>query len=678
MPVRAPVLGGGCLDEGAGVQGGMVVDRRRFMASATGAALASVLPTVPGALAEVPEAHGSTDSFEWIAEQLRFRFQTTKGRLRQLQLLPTNFPVSGVSSGGVEAAVQCDGENSPDPGMKLGVGQPGLRLSYVGKQHERLATGDRLILRHLDESTHLQVESFYQSFTGCAVVRRWTRLTNLGKTPLGISYISSAMLHGLAPAQDFEDQLRIHLAFNSWMSEGQWHRFKPSELGFVDNERTSWSEASASSIGSWSAGKFLPMAVVENTHDGLAWFWQIEHNGSWYWEISNTSEHGNVAEDVYAYLGGPDDLHADAWKQLAPGQTYETVPVALGCIQGGFTDAVRELTSYRRKSLHEAARRSTARSAVIFNDYMNCLWGDPTEAKELPMIEAAAKAGCEYYVIDAGWYAGLHEDWSPTLGGWQPSNDRWPNGLEFTMNKIKQAGMIPGLWLEPEVAGRRSELARTKSDSWFFQRHGARVLRNSRYMLDLRNPEVTTYLSDVVRRLVNRYGIGYIKMDYNVNTLTGTDLRADSPGQGLLEHNRALQQWLEHTLQEFPDLLIENCGSGGGRMDYAMLSRLGIQSMTDQEDYRRLPAILAGVSAAVLPEQIGVWSYPLAEADGDQASFNMVTAMTARIHQSGRLDKLSQDAAMQVRSAIGIYKDEIRRPPYKCCTALSLGPSRCE
>jgi alpha-galactosidase len=49
---------------------------------------------------------------------------------------------------------------------------------------------------------------------------------------------------------------------------------------------------------------------------------------------------------------------------------------------------------------------------------MNCLWGDPTEAKELPMIEAAASAGCEYYVIDAGWYAELNEDWSQTTGAW--------------------------------------------------------------------------------------------------------------------------------------------------------------------------------------------------------------------------------------------------------------------
>ena len=64
------------------------------------------------------------------------------------------------------------------------------------------------------------------------------------------------------------------------------------------------------------------MAMAENTRLGLTWFWQIEHNGSWYWEISNVSARDNNADDVYAYLGGPDDLHAAAWKSLKPGETY--------------------------------------------------------------------------------------------------------------------------------------------------------------------------------------------------------------------------------------------------------------------------------------------------------------------------------------------------------------------
>ena len=72
--------------------------------------------------------------------------------------------------------------------------------------------------------------------------------------------------------------------------------------------------------------------------------------------------------------------------------------------------------------------------------------------------------------------------------------------------------MIPGLWLEPEVAGAKSLLAQ-KPDNWFFVRHGKRVLKNSRYLLDFRNPEVRAYLDQVMARLVDDYGVGYIKMD---------------------------------------------------------------------------------------------------------------------------------------------------------------------
>jgi len=442
-------------------------------------------------------------------------------------------------------------------------------------------------------------------------------------------------------------------------------------MGFVENERTSRSEAQAGSIGSWSTERYLPMAMAENIKLGLTWFWQIEHNGSWYWEISNVSARDNNADDVYAYLGGPDDLHSTAWKRLKPGETYETVPVAIGCVHGGFSDAVEALTRYRRAAC-EKPRNNNSRCAVIFNDYMNCLWGDPTEDKELPLIAAAAKAGCEYFVIDAGWYADLHEDWSPTIGSWQPSPARWPRGLKFVLDQIRQAGMIPGLWLEPEVAGAKSLLAQ-KPDDWFLVRHGKRVLKNSRYLLDFRNPEVRAYLDQVIARLVNDYGVGYIKMDYNVDSLQGTELNADSFGQGLLEHNRAHLAWLDSILNRYPDLIVENCGSGGGRMDYAMLSRLQIQSMTDQEDYLKLPAILVGASAAVLPEQLGIWSYPLANGDADQASFNMVTAMMCRIHQSGRLDSLSAQAGSQMTEGIRVYKEILRKHIPKAVPFFPLG-----
>lgn len=110
-------------------------------------------------------------------------------------------------------------------------------------------------------------------------------------------------------------------------------------------------------------------------------------------------------------------------------------------------------------------------------------------------------------------------------------------------------------------------------------------------------------------------------------------------------------------------------------MDYAMLSRLQIQSMTDQENYRKLPAILVGASAAVLPEQLAIWSYPLQNADADQASFNMVTAMLCRIHQSGRLDSLSTEAGKQVAEGIRIYKEVLRKHIPEAVPFYPLGMS---
>ena len=194
------------------------------------------------------------------------------------------------------------------------------------------------------------------------------------------------------------------------------------------------------------------MGLVENTELGVTWFWQIEHNGTWHWELANTQD-----KAVYAYVGGPDELHGHAWKNLQPGETYTTVPAAVGCVRGGFDQAVDALTRYRRTACLRP-RADTHNLPVIYNDYMNSLEGDPTTAKELPLIEAAAAAGCEYFVIDAGWYAELNEDWWGSVGAWQPSKSRFPGGLQEVLDRIRAKGMVPGLWLEPEVIGIHSPL----------------------------------------------------------------------------------------------------------------------------------------------------------------------------------------------------------------------------
>ena len=256
---------------------------------------------------------------------------------------------------------------------------------------------------------------------------------------------------------------------------------------------------------------------------------------------------------------------------------------------------------------------------------------------------------------------------------WQPSKTRWgPKGLQAVLEQIRAKGMVPGLWLEIEVAGINSPL-KDKPDSWFFMRHGKRVIDHGRYFLDFRNPGVRAHADEVVNRLVRDYGVGYIKMDYNVDALVGTETQADSFGQGLLEHQRAYLQWIEGVHSRFPELVLENCGSGGGRMDYAMLSRHQLQSSSDQMDYRKYPSIIAGALAAVLPEQLAVWSYPTANSGPEEASFNMVNAMLARIHQSGSIVALKDESRHQVHEGLRVYKEHIRNHIPKMVPFYPLG-----
>lgn len=567
----------------------------------------------------------------------------------------------------LEVALHCTGNNrQAHSGAKLAGGQPGMNLQFVGRKEEQTPLGKKLVIEQYDPEMKLRVESVYEFFRGTTTMRRYTRIKNESDTPVGIEYASSAMVNnfGNLGLGSIEDKLVIHWAHNSWKAEAQWNQSKPSELGWADNATFQLSGIFRNNLGSMTTIKELPFAMVENKAVGLTWFWQIEHNGSWHWEMSNyrtgtpnPDYFPDISNPTYLYVGGPDEDHHHAWKELLPGETYETVPVAVGCVRGGFDEAVEEATKYRRFACLKP-HDDNADCPVIFNDYMNCLFGDPTTEKLLPLIRAAATAGCDYFVIDAGWYAEKNERWWDAVGMWQPGLTRFPNGIEEVLDSIRRKGMIPGLWLEIERAGINSPL-KDKPDDWFFMRHGKRVINNSSYFLDFRNPDVRKHADEVVDRLVGQYGAGYIKMDYNTNALTGTETNAESMGQGLLEHQRAYLKWLDDVYSRHPDLVIENCGSGGCRMDYALLKRHQIQSSSDQTDYARYPAILVGTMAAVLPEQLAVWAYPLQTGDKYEASFNMVSAMLCRIHQSGHLAELPEESFFMVKQGIDIYKNEL-------------------
>ncbi|WP_239158145.1 glycoside hydrolase family 36 protein [Streptomyces sp. SID13726] len=528
----------------------------------------------------------------------------------------------------------------------------GHRLAYLGHETTADEQRQRTTIRLGDPVTGLAADITLTAFPGTGVLRSQVRLTNEGDTPLRVENVSSLAFGGIVDSEGSLDGLTLHWADNDWLAECRWRQadFRdqvvPLSRSAHGHEGRGCFERY--SQGSWSTGRHLPMAAL-TAGPGRAWLWQIESSGGWRYE---TGEREGAA---YVALFGPDDAHHQWHQVLAPGEDFTTVPAVLvGTRAGGLDAAFGELTSYRRRIRRDHPDHASL--PVIYNDYMNTLMGDPTTEKLLPLITAAGAAGAEVFVVDAGWYDDDAQGWWDTVGAWEAAPNRFPGGIQEVMDAIRRHGMIPGLWLEPEVVGVRSPLARTLPPEAFFRRGGIRVTEHGRHHLDLRHPAARAHLDQVVDRLVDDWGVGYLKLDYNVNIGPGTENGTESAGAGLLGHHRAHLDWLGSLLDRHPGLVLENCASGGLRMDYAQLAVTQLQSTSDQQDPSRYPPIAAAATTAVTPEQAAVWAYPQPHFSTDEIAFTLTGALLGRIHLSGFLDRMDAQQSALVRSALSVYK----------------------
>lgn len=551
--------------------------------------------------------------------------------------------------------VSFSGYNRPyeKHGNKHIVTAPGYLLKYADFKDERNETGRCLTFVQKDEVTGAKVITRMQFYTGTSTMRVFNEVINEGTEVQTLEYISSFYYLGLEKegTESSDDKMFLTYAHHGWQKEMTFKTYSFPDLGLSQTQPTVLQRTSKTieltNTGNWSTKEYLPMGYLENTEADTSLYWQIEHNGSWHAEIGDVNGH------FYLGISGPTEVQSHWFKTLKPGESFTSVPAAVGVCSADFDKAMGQMTTYRRAI--RRPNKDNENLPVIFNDYMNCLFGDPTTEKEIPLIDAAAEIGCEYYVIDAGWYA--PGEWWDSVGEWQECRERFPGGIREVTDYIRSKGMVPGLWLELEVMGINCEKAKKAPDDWFFVRHGKKVYDRSRYQLDFRNPAVLEHVNEVLDRVVNEYGVGYIKMDYNVEPGIGTELYAESVGQGMLEHERAYLEWLDGVFAKYPDLVIENCSSGGLRTDYAMLSRYSIQSTSDQEDYTNYATIAANACAGLTPEQAAVWSYPQRNGDEEEVVYNMINALLLRIHQSGHIPELSESRRELVREGIRFYKD---------------------
>ena len=539
-------------------------------------------------------------------------------------------------------------------GYKHNAGSASLDFKYCDHEVKKTQTGKELIIILKTESN---VYAYYHMvfFDDLAVVRTYTVLENKGGECWPVEYISSFVYQNMCGcgSKPYFDKTDIYTPFNSWSSEAHWKKDDLADLNLsgmvVDGFNTPGfgnNRYAYTGHSSWSSVEYLPMGICHDREVNDTYVFEVESSGQWHIEY-DTERDMHLA----VVLSGPTEQEHGWWLDLKPGVVFETEPAAFGVVKGSVSDGIAALTRYRRAI--RRPNKDDEKLNVVFNDYMNCLFGDPTEEKEKQIIDKAAEMGCEYYCMDCGWYdKGF---WWDRVGEWIESPERFPNGLRTVSDYTRSKGMVMGLWLEIEVMGTACGMANELPDEWFICRHGKRHIDNKRYLLDFRNPEVYKYCMDVVDRLIEDYGVGYFKVDYNVTQGYGSELNTESCSGAMLGHYRALHKWYEEIFKKPPDLVIENCGSGAMRMDYGMLRLLSLQSTSDQTDYIYNSYIAANVASAVTPEQAGMWVYPY-EDDEEHVIFNMINGILLRPYMSGMVWKLSDKSMNLLKEGVTLYK----------------------
>jgi alpha-galactosidase len=285
---------------------------------------------------------------------------------------------------------------------------------------------------------------------------------------------------------------------------------------------------------------------------------------------------------------------------LAPGESFEA-PAAL-LARGASRDAVAQAFHAHLRDGVIAPGTSKAVRKVHLNSW-EALGFDLSENSLFALVDRAAELGVERFVLDDGWFAGRRSD-RTSLGDWFVSPDIFPQGLGPLIERIRQAGMDFGLWVEPEMVSPGSDLYRAHPD-WCLHIEGReRGTMRGQLVLDLTKPEVTRYLAERLGALLSEYDIAYLKWDHNRDLfpLAGKGTAQTQALYALLDRFRGRVE-------------IEACSSGGGRIDAGILARTDRVWPSDNNDaierLRILPAWSQFLPLEVLGSHVGPSPNPI-------------------------------------------------------------------
>lgn len=347
---------------------------------------------------------------------------------------------------------------------------------------------------------------------------------------------------------------------------------------------------------------------------------------------------------------------------LAPGEVFRTPELALTYATGGTGQVSRNFHSWARK--HKLVNGGKLRK-VLLNSWEGVYFKINEEGMNR-MISDISDLGGELFVMDDGWFGSRYPRNSDktSLGDWTIDRNKLPNGIENLIDSAGRHGIKFGIWIEPEMTNTRSEL---------FEKHPEWVLKapkrepvtgrgGTQLVLDLSNPEVQDFVFDVVDNLMTAYPeIDYIKWDANMSVLNhGSDYLGKGKQSHLyIAYHRGLENVCKRIRAKYPEVTIQACASGGGRVNFGFFPYFDEFWTSDNTDALQrifmqwgtsyfFPAMAMGSHISASPNHQTFRHVPL--------KFRIDVAMSGRLGMELQPSSMTDSELSMCRNAIADYK----------------------
>ena len=468
-----------------------------------------------------------------------------------------------------------------------------------------------------DAHTNVQVELLYTVFDDCPAIVRSARIVNASMAEVKITGAMSLCLD--MP----DDGWELITLSGAWARERHVYR-RALQPGFQG-------VATRCGASSLQQSPFLALARRETTEEqGEALGAALIYSGNF---IAQAAVSQNGGTRVMLGINDTDF----SWL-LQPGESFQTPEAALVYSPEGLGGMSR---GFHRLWENHLLPRPWVRAhrPVLLNSW-EAAYFDFDEEKLLSIAQAAKDAGAELFVMDDGWF-GHRQDDTTSLGDWQADPQKLPGGLPRLAERVRSLGLSFGLWMEPEMVSQDSDLYRAHPD-WAMHIPGRTpITSRHQLVLDLSRQEVQDFIYQAVADALKASRATYLKWDMNRNFTNIGSAALPPERQKEVPHRYILGLYrvLDKLTRNFPDVLIEGCASGGGRLDPGMLYYVPQFWTSDNTDAFSRCQIQYGTTLFAPPCVMG----------------SHVSAVPN--HQTGRVTPLAARAAVALGGCFGYELD---------------------